>query len=121
LRYARKLLSVWRQTEKYRKKSAEVIVVLICNSARRAEFVDLRSSWFKIELMEQKQVISYQLELFDINGQGVVYPFLGREDVDGAQGIKDLQVNSAGKQERALVCNLMEVVIYTILHSITKH
>jgi len=31
--------------------------------------------------MEQKQVISYQLELFDINGEGVVYPFLEREAV----------------------------------------
>jgi len=61
--------------------------------------------------MEQKQVISYQLELFDINGQGVVYPFLEREAVCGAQGIKDLQVNLAGKQERALVCNLMELVL----------
>jgi len=61
--------------------------------------------------MEQKQVISYQLELFDINGQGVVCPYLEREDVHGAQGTKDLQVNSAGKQERALVCNLMEIVL----------
>jgi retron-type reverse transcriptase len=61
--------------------------------------------------MEQKQFISYQLELFDINGQGVVYPFLNREAVCGAQGIKDLQVNSAGKHERALVCNLMDIVI----------
>ena len=60
--------------------------------------------------MEQKQVISYQLELFDINGQGVVRPFPNREDVFGAQGTKDLQVNPAGKQERALVCNLMEIV-----------
>ena len=61
--------------------------------------------------MEQKQVIAYQLELFDINGQGVVHPFLKREDVHGAQGTKDLQVNTAGKQERALVCNLIEIVI----------
>jgi len=61
--------------------------------------------------MEQKQVISYQLELFDINGEGVVYPFPGREAVCGAQGIKDLQINTAGKHERALVCNLMEIVI----------
>ena len=61
--------------------------------------------------MEQKQVIAYQRELFDINGQGVVYPFPGREAVSGAQGRKDLQVSTAGKQARALVCNLMEIVI----------
>ena len=61
--------------------------------------------------MEQKQVIAYQLELFDINGEGVVYPFPTREAVCLAQGTKDLQVNTAGKQERALVCNLMEIVI----------
>jgi len=59
--------------------------------------------------MEQKQVIAYQLELFDINGEGVVYPFLGREDVCGAQGTKDVQFNSAGKQERALVSNLRNI------------
>jgi len=47
--------------------------------------------------MEQKQVIAYQRELFDINGQGVVCPFPGREAVSGAQGTKDLQVNTAGK------------------------
>ena len=40
-----------------------------------------------------------------------MYPFPTREAVCGAQGIKDLQVNPAGKQERALVCNLMEIVI----------
>ena len=61
--------------------------------------------------MERKQVISYQLELFDINGDGSVYPFPSREAVCGAQGTKDLQVNPAGKQERALVCNLIEIVI----------
>jgi len=61
--------------------------------------------------MEQKQVIANQLELFDINGEGVVYPFPSREAVCGAQGIKDLQVKTAGKQERALMCNLMELVV----------
>jgi group II intron reverse transcriptase/maturase len=61
--------------------------------------------------MEQKQVISYQLELFEINGQGVVYPFSKREAVCGAHETKDLQVNTAGKQERALVSNLIEIVI----------
>lgn len=61
--------------------------------------------------MEQKQVISYQMELFEINGEGVVYPFPQSENVYGAQGIRDLQVNSAGKQERALLCNLMELVL----------
>ena len=60
--------------------------------------------------MEQKQVITYQKELFDINGQGVVSPFLQREDVDGAQKGRDLQVHPAGEQERALACNLMETV-----------
>jgi len=61
--------------------------------------------------VEQKQVIAYQMELFDINGQVAVYPFPRREAVCGAQGIKDLQIKTAGKQERALVCNLMEIVI----------
>ena len=51
------------------------------------------------------------MELFDINGQVAVYPFPRREAVCGAQGIKDLQIKTAGKQERALVCNLMEIVI----------
>ena len=62
--------------------------------------------------MEQKQVIAYQLELFDINGEGVVYPFPTREAVCGAQGTKDLQVKTAGKQERALVCNTKHSTIY---------
>jgi group II intron reverse transcriptase/maturase len=61
--------------------------------------------------MKQKQVIAYQLELFDINGEGVVYPFSKREAVSGAYELKDLQVIVAGEQERALVCNLMEIVL----------
>jgi retron-type reverse transcriptase len=61
--------------------------------------------------MEQKQVISYQLELFDINGRGVVYPFSNREAVSGADERRDLQVGMAGEQKRALVCNLIETVI----------
>ena len=40
-----------------------------------------------------------------------MYHFPKREVVSGTQRIKDLQVNTAGKQERALVCNLMEHVI----------
>jgi group II intron reverse transcriptase/maturase len=61
--------------------------------------------------MEQKKDISYQLELFDINGQGIVYPFSKREAVSGAHETRALQVKVAGGQGRALVCDLMEIVI----------
>jgi len=61
--------------------------------------------------MEQKQVIAYQMELFDINGEAAVCPFSAREDVYGTQETKALQVNVAGEQERALVYNLMEIVL----------
>jgi hypothetical protein len=47
---------------------------LCSKTIRRTEFVTVRSSQFKIGTMEQKKEIAYQLELFDINGQSVIYP-----------------------------------------------
>ena len=69
--------------------------------------------------MEQKQVIAHQLELFDINGEVVVYHFPKREVVSGTQRIKDLQINTAGKQERALVWNIQpstKTAVYESTH-----
>ena len=58
--------------------------------------------------MERKQEIAYRMELFDINGQSAVYPSPNRRNVEETDGGRDLQVESAGKQGRALVCGLME-------------
>ena len=58
--------------------------------------------------MERKKELAYQMELFDINGQGVIYPYPNRRNVEETDGGRDLQVESAGKQGRALVCGLME-------------
>lgn len=44
-----------------------------------AYFYTIRSK--SLNSPEQKQVIAYQLELFGINGQGAVYPFLKREAI----------------------------------------
>ena len=60
--------------------------------------------------MEQKKVIAYQSELFDINGESALSPYPNREAVSGAFGSKALQVVSAGEQGRALMSNLMEIV-----------
>ena len=77
---------------------------------RRTEFVTVRSSRFKIETMERKKEIAYRLELFDINGQSVIYPYPNRRNVEETDGQMALQNESAGKQGRALVCGLMEHV-----------
>lgn len=63
--------------------------------------------------MEQQQVIAYQLDLFPINGDrlNAVCPSESCETVSGANERKELQINGAGKQERALAnCNLMQVI-----------
>jgi hypothetical protein len=60
--------------------------------------------------MEQKKVISYQGELFAINGASAMCPCLSREAVSVADGSKALQVVTAGKHERALMSNFMEQV-----------
>ncbi len=60
--------------------------------------------------MEQKKVIAHQLELFDINGEGVICHSTNRKGVPLAEGAKALQVDTAGEQGRALVYNLMEFV-----------
>lgn len=56
--------------------------------------------------MEQKKVIAHQLELFDINGVGVICHSSNRKGVPLADGAKALQVDTAGEQGRALVYNL---------------
>lgn len=60
--------------------------------------------------MEQKQVIAYQLELFDTNGEGVICHFSNRQGVPVAEESAALQIETAGESRRALVCNLMELV-----------
>ena len=60
--------------------------------------------------MERKQEIAYQMELFDINGESVIYPYPNRRDEEETDGQTGLQTVSAGKQGRALVCGLMEQV-----------
>lgn len=60
--------------------------------------------------MEQEKVTAYQLELFDTNGEDAVCHSSTRNGVPEAEGVKALQVETAGEQGRALVCNLMEIV-----------
>ena len=61
--------------------------------------------------MEQKQAITYQVDLFSDELNGKVIPHLeSGEDVYGAASGKGLQAKGAGEQERALVSHLMAVV-----------
>ena len=61
--------------------------------------------------MAQQQGISYQLSLF-VEGVSSSYrPFPHRNDVHSADGIKALQLEEAGEQERALTHNLMEAIL----------
>ena len=60
--------------------------------------------------MEQKQVRTYQLELFGNTQEGELRHFEDREGVTGAEDRKVLQAKGAGEQERALTQHLMQEV-----------
>jgi RNA-directed DNA polymerase len=60
--------------------------------------------------MEQQQGIVYQLDLFDQASQEPIRPSHNRDTVIGADDRKELQVEGAGEQKRALAENLMQVV-----------
>ncbi len=66
--------------------------------------------------MKQQQGIAYQLDLFPLDGSNpkAVRHSENCEAVSGANERKELQVNEAGQQERALAnCNLMQVICST--------
>ena len=60
--------------------------------------------------MERQQGIVYQLDLFQQARAETTRPSHHRETVSGADDRRELQVNGAGEQKRALAMNLMQVV-----------
>jgi len=66
--------------------------------------------------MKQQQGIAYQLDLFPLDGSNpnAVRHSENCEAVSGANERRELQVNEAGQQKRALAnCNLMQVICST--------
>jgi len=63
--------------------------------------------------MERQQGIVYQMDLFQHQEQEqeIVRPSHHRETVSGAEARKELQVEGAGEQERALANELMKVIL----------
>ena len=60
--------------------------------------------------MKRQQGIAYQMDLFDQVRQEAIRPSHNRDTVIGAEDRKELQVERAGEQKRALADNLMQVV-----------
>lgn len=60
--------------------------------------------------MEQQQITVYQLDLFSTTNQETVCPSQNRDNVEGAEERKALQIEGAGKQKRALAKNLMQAI-----------
>jgi len=60
--------------------------------------------------MERQQGIVYQLDLFQQTRAETIRPSHNRDTVSEADDRRELQVNGAGEQKRALATNLMQVV-----------